>query len=171
MRDVIQGHKDLWFRDVLYREISPGNILIMSQDKDRPAGCLIDLDHGKKYKKEEMTKAPIAGTDIDDYDVSLVIRRAKLGYNTTLTEAVASRLLAAMGTPEMAVLFINEAKTFWDDDLSYLILKETSNGPTSILSREMITHVTGFTLDAAAYAKSDCDSKGPVPKKNKMEGN
>jgi len=49
------GHKYLYDRGVLHRDISPGNILIKWQpgyegDEPSVSGCLIDLDHGKKGK-------------------------------------------------------------------------------------------------------------------------
>jgi len=49
------GHKYLYERGVLHRDISPGNILIKWQpgyegDEPSVSGCLIDLDHAKKGK-------------------------------------------------------------------------------------------------------------------------
>ena len=44
------GHKYLYERGVLHRDISPGNILIKWRPDSEPSvsGCLIDLDHAKK---------------------------------------------------------------------------------------------------------------------------
>ena len=49
------GHKHLYERGVLHRDISPGNILIKWQpgsqaDQCSISGCLIDLDHAKRGK-------------------------------------------------------------------------------------------------------------------------
>ncbi|EIN05139.1 hypothetical protein PUNSTDRAFT_137821 [Punctularia strigosozonata HHB-11173 SS5] len=58
MRDAIEGHRDLWFRGVLHRDISPGNIIITPVK----SGCLVDLDHGKGFKK--MIDCPAPRNDI-----------------------------------------------------------------------------------------------------------
>ena len=52
---VFIGHKYLYERGVLHRDISPGNILIKWRPGSEPgqpstSGCLIDLDHAKRGK-------------------------------------------------------------------------------------------------------------------------
>ena len=45
------GHKYLYERGVLHRDISPGNILIKWRPgSETTSGCLIDLDHAKRGK-------------------------------------------------------------------------------------------------------------------------
>ena len=70
------GHKYLYERGVLHRDISPGNILIKWRpgcDVDQPStsGCLIDLDHAKKGKPFSglVTARP---ADKDDVDFALL---------------------------------------------------------------------------------------------------
>jgi serine/threonine protein kinase len=62
---VFVGHKYLYERGVIHRDISPGNILIKWQpgsETDQPStsGCLIDLDHAKKGKVTQIeVKNPV----------------------------------------------------------------------------------------------------------------
>ena len=69
---MLLGHKYLYERGVLHRDISPGNILIKWQpgsEADRPStsGCLIDLDHAKKGKpSSEQVTAQSVDDDLDD---------------------------------------------------------------------------------------------------------
>ena len=59
------GHKYLYERGVLHRDISPGNILIkwrpgFRADQSSTSGCLIDLDHAKRGKpSSESTAEPV----------------------------------------------------------------------------------------------------------------
>ena len=60
------GHKYLYERGVLHRDISPGNILIKWRpgsraDQSSTSGCLIDLDHAKRGKpsSEQLTAQPV----------------------------------------------------------------------------------------------------------------
>ena len=55
MLTIFIGHKYLYERGVLHRDISPGNILIKWRPGSEPgqpstSGCLIDLDHAKRGK-------------------------------------------------------------------------------------------------------------------------
>ena len=65
------GHKYLYERGVLHRDISPGNILIKwrpdsEMDKCSTSGCLIDLDHAKRGKLiQDEVKTPVDDTMID----------------------------------------------------------------------------------------------------------
>jgi len=66
------GHKYLYERGVLHRDISPGNILIKwrpGSEADQPStsGCLIDLDHAKKGKpsSDMFAQSNAAPDDID----------------------------------------------------------------------------------------------------------
>ena len=65
------GHKYLYERGVLHRDISPGNILIKwrpGSEADQPStsGCLIDLDHAKKGKPSEQVAAQSVNDDLDE---------------------------------------------------------------------------------------------------------
>ena len=74
------GHKYLYERGVLHRDISPGNILIKWRpgsegDEGSGSGCLIDLDHAKKGKpSSEMPTQSLGvlelGDALDDVVVS-----------------------------------------------------------------------------------------------------
>jgi len=60
------GHKYLYERGVLHRDISPSNILIKwrpGSEADEPSvsGCLIDLDHAKKGKPSSEISTPSLG--------------------------------------------------------------------------------------------------------------
>ena len=62
------GHKYLYERGVLHRDISPGNILIKwrpgsKADEPSVSGCLIDLDHAKKAKLAQNRAKPQAPAD------------------------------------------------------------------------------------------------------------
>ena len=64
------GHKYLYERGVLHRDISPGNILIKwrpGSEVDQPStsGCLIDLDHAKKGKAFSSQVTQPVGDDLD----------------------------------------------------------------------------------------------------------
>jgi len=66
------GHKYLYERGVLHRDISPGNILIKwrpGSEADEPSvsGCLIDLDHAKKGEpSSEMSTRSLGVQAVDD---------------------------------------------------------------------------------------------------------
>jgi len=66
------GHKYLYERGVLHRDISPGNILIKWRpgsegDEGSGSGCLIDLDHAKKGKpSSEMSTQSLGVQAVDD---------------------------------------------------------------------------------------------------------
>ena len=64
------GHKYLYERGVLHRDISPGNILIKwrpsSETDHNTSGCLIDLDHAKRGKLiQDEVKTPVDDKMID----------------------------------------------------------------------------------------------------------
>ena len=64
------GHKYLYERGVLHRDISPGNILIKwrpsSETDHNTSGCLIDLDHAKRGKLSEHVTTGSVDDDLDD---------------------------------------------------------------------------------------------------------
>ncbi|KAF9479397.1 hypothetical protein BDN70DRAFT_993527 [Pholiota conissans] len=62
LRDAIEGHKYLYERGILHRDISPGNIIIVKRkpapgkaDDESYGGCLIDLDHAQAGSKCDPT--------------------------------------------------------------------------------------------------------------------
>ena len=64
------GHRYLYERGVLHRDISPGNILIKwrpsSETDHNTSGCLIDLDHAKRGELiQDEVKTPIEDKMID----------------------------------------------------------------------------------------------------------
>lgn len=69
---VVIGHKYLYERGVLHRDISPGNVLIQwrpgsEANRTSTSGCLIDLDHAKKGKtSSEGVTASSVDDDLDD---------------------------------------------------------------------------------------------------------
>ncbi|EIN05137.1 hypothetical protein PUNSTDRAFT_146039 [Punctularia strigosozonata HHB-11173 SS5] len=121
MRDAIQGHKDLWFRGVLHRDISPGNILITSQDEAGRAGCLIDLDHGKKYE-DDMISAPTLRGAISQR-AALLVEDMKNDFNIDFKETDAMKLLTRFG-PGDAYCFLKAAAQFWPTVIPDFIIPE-----------------------------------------------
>ena len=77
---IFIGHKYLYERGVLHRDISPGNILIewrpgSETDQCSTSGCLIDLDHAKRGKLiQDQVK-----TSVDD----AMIRRVQTAIHAT----------------------------------------------------------------------------------------
>ncbi|KAA1469413.1 hypothetical protein DENSPDRAFT_772821, partial [Dentipellis sp. KUC8613] len=53
IRDALQGHQNLWLRNILHRDVSTGNLLICPKGSDieDTSGCLIDLDYAKRADK------------------------------------------------------------------------------------------------------------------------
>ena len=47
---MISGHRHLYYKGILHRDISSGNILICPNgvDVEKTSGCLIDLDYAKQ---------------------------------------------------------------------------------------------------------------------------
>ncbi|EIN08098.1 hypothetical protein PUNSTDRAFT_144526 [Punctularia strigosozonata HHB-11173 SS5] len=122
MRDAIQGHKDLWFRGVLHRDISPGNILITSQDKTGRVGCLIDLDHGKKYE-DHMMSAPSLWS-VSSQRAAVLVEDEKTYHDIDLKETDAMKLLACFG-PRDAHIFLEEAALdIWPEGIPDYIIPE-----------------------------------------------
>jgi serine/threonine protein kinase len=79
------GHRYLYERGVLHRDISPGNILIKWQpgseaDQSSTSGCLIDLDHAKRGKppSEQVTAQPVD----DDLNDLVLLWCSKKGVKT-----------------------------------------------------------------------------------------
>ncbi|TFY58769.1 hypothetical protein EVG20_g8025 [Dentipellis fragilis] len=53
IRDAVQGHRNLWSRNILHRDVSTGNLLICPKgsDVEDTSGCLIDLVYAKRTNK------------------------------------------------------------------------------------------------------------------------
>ena len=74
---IFIGHKYLYERGVLHRDISPGNILIKwrpGSEPDQPSmsGCLIDLDHAKRGNlPQDEVRAPVGDRVIDRIHIGI----------------------------------------------------------------------------------------------------
>ncbi|KAH8089884.1 hypothetical protein BXZ70DRAFT_495190 [Cristinia sonorae] len=94
IRDAIQGHRNLYFSNVLHRDISEGNIIISpktwSKDgMENTVGVMIDLGHAKRSQRT----VEHIGCDADTALVDRVVGDVKLWYSLDNARELASILL------------------------------------------------------------------------------
>ncbi|KAF8910171.1 hypothetical protein CPB84DRAFT_1764802 [Gymnopilus junonius] len=53
LRDAISGHRNLWKRAILHRDVHPGNIVIGRGKTEGTRGVLIDLSHAKRLNQSK----------------------------------------------------------------------------------------------------------------------
>ena len=123
---IFIGHKYLYERGVLHRDISPGNILIKWQpgsEPDQPSmsGCLIDLDHAKRGNlPQDEVGAPVDDTMInrvrnmiyDASDVGVEKEVARLSLHFPSTDSQGNPALIRLRAQNHATAAISHALDF-----------------------------------------------------------
>ncbi|EIN08906.1 hypothetical protein PUNSTDRAFT_113506 [Punctularia strigosozonata HHB-11173 SS5] len=110
MRDSIKGHRMLWLKGHLHRDISPGNLIIPQSDA-KYAGCVIDLDHSRKLEGTVATY-PFPQADVDD--CATVVQLASI-YKIKVSPTTASNLMAGFPNAYAAVDFVRTVQDFLSD--------------------------------------------------------
>ncbi|EIN05078.1 hypothetical protein PUNSTDRAFT_116020 [Punctularia strigosozonata HHB-11173 SS5] len=113
MRDAIRGHQLLWLKEVLHRDISPGNIIVPQSD-GKYAGCMIDLDHSRRM---EGCRATYPFPQADDSQCETLVQMAKLG-DVEISRTTASNLLACFPHAKAAFQFVTTVDETWSGERS-----------------------------------------------------
>ncbi|KAA1473322.1 hypothetical protein DENSPDRAFT_839781 [Dentipellis sp. KUC8613] len=95
LRDAVQGHRNLWLRGVLHRDVSTNNILICPKGSDieNTSGCLIDFDYAKKAETFAQILHTAIEPDEPDFLRSMVQRNANCKkWQITLDQSAAEAL-------------------------------------------------------------------------------
>ncbi|TFY80601.1 hypothetical protein EWM64_g3411 [Hericium alpestre] len=123
IRDAIEGHRDLYFRGVVHRDISTGNILICYQHNcSDPAhnvfGCLIDLDYAKQTEK----RIQYSYLDVPEERISVFMDFLRLSCNVQMDSSLAVLILRHF-KPVYAVTYVEKVLQIFPETHKGLVHK------------------------------------------------
>ncbi|PFH46574.1 hypothetical protein AMATHDRAFT_7642 [Amanita thiersii Skay4041] len=119
LRDCIKMHKKMYMNGVLHRDVSLGNIIIMSNGKGR----LIDLDRAKYVSSQKQVLQPVSAVTMDEME-ALGRNLKRLGLNPDEDIRRLSLQYFQEGAPISAYYLNGLIHNFFDDKTVSLRLKD-----------------------------------------------